>query len=134
MALLPKSYFNNTRIKRFAYRGIDIFEAEYTSKNNKSKCYHKHKGTANQTTANGCYTQKENYGGKCQGHIQLVGTGRCRCGAGIPCTNRVCGYSDENGLGAEVMAEKTTYCTTSTGCNNWKWEVRYALGCGYNAD
>lgn len=143
MALLPKSYLNSTRIKRFQYNGIDLFEANYREKNSgiNAKCYHKHKGTANQTSANGCYQKRVQYGGSCPGHTVTTHWNCGWCGTQVSsyklppseCPNNVCGSKTggQKWYSAKTTTEKHT---KASDCDSWNWQIRYDLSCGYDAD
>lgn len=142
MATLPKMYYNGKRVKTFKYNGVEMFTAEYTENNKKVVCYHKHRGTAGQTSANGCYTVKENYGGACPGHPWSTVQWHCgACGTkisgnGAPCSNPACSHYGSGGGGdwAETTGSGTNYHQSASQCSNWKWQTRYILGCGYDAD
>lgn len=149
MATLPKIKYkgkdiNETRVLTFKYEGVEAFTAKYIAEKKDLNviCYHKHQGTAGQSTANGCYTTKENYGGYCRGYTYTTSepTGQCRCGSGLPCKNTLCPYSNYYGGGTGYEgAEYTTVTrtgkhTSASGCNEWTYYVRYILGCGYDAE
>lgn len=143
MATLPKLYYNGKRVETFKYNGVEAFEAQYKDGATDSvKCYHKHRGTAGQTTANGCYTKKENYGGYCRGYEYTTSesTGKCRCKGGLPCKSRVCAYSNYYGGGTGyegavyTTVKHTGHHNSPSGCGEWTYYVRYVLGCGYDAD
>lgn len=144
MAILPKTNYNGTRVKTFKYNGVELFEAEYTQNSETVKCYHKHKGKAGQTEANGCYTVLESYGGNCKGHINsYIYEWSCGyCGTDVSgssrptsCPNRAC-WNNEHVTSNWYPHSNThtTYCSDSSTCNNWGWEYRYALGCGYDEE
>ena len=147
MALLPKSYRNGKRIKVFKYNGVEIFEANYIKEKESlnKKCYHKHKGIADQTTANGCYQKKVDRG-ECSGHRTYSYRWTCgRCGSELgrsvsepsksscPMPDSVCA-KDKSPSNHDPILVKETFHDTSTGCSNWKSDIRYDLDCGYDED
>ena len=100
---------------------------------------HQHKGTSGQSSANGCYTVAQKNGGSCGGHKTNVVQWHCGyCGTkissnGARCSNNACKNNSSptaNGW-AETISTKTTYHSSSSGCNKWTWKYIYVLGCGY---
>ena len=68
MATLPKLYYKGVKVKTFKYNGIEVFNGTFKeAANEKVTCYHKHMGTAGQSSANGCYQKKTLSGGYCSG-------------------------------------------------------------------
>lgn len=143
MATLPKLYFNGKRVKTFKYNGVEMFESNYKDGiKDIVKCYHKHKGIAGQSSANGCYTVKELYGGSCPGHYWKKVQWHCgACGTkisgnGAACSNPACSHHDSGGGGdwAETIDSGYNYHNTASQCDSWRWQTRYILGCGYGAD
>lgn len=148
MAILPKITWNGVRVKTLKINGNEAFESTY-KKGVKDivKCYHKHKGIAGQESPNGCYTVKENYGGSCGGHTTYSYTWAVNCGrcgtylgrTGDPnsligkCPNNACA-KDKISTYDRIDTPHTSYCSSSSTCNNWKWQTRYVLGCGYDAE
>ena len=145
MAKLPKIYFNGVRVKTFKYNGVEVFEATFKDPNtNQVVCYHKHKGTAGQTTPNGCYQKKTITGGYCRGYTyELPTSWSCGwCGTVVEgrskpsdCPNNVCG----SGTGGQRWNVKTTqsytgYHSNKSECSEWTETYQYDLNCGYDAE
>lgn len=139
MAKLPKIYFDGKRVLNLKFNGEDAFESNYKDGvKDIVKCYHKHKGIAGQTSANGCYTVKELYGGSCPGHYWQTVQWYCgTCGRTAPgssgCSNSEC-VSNGSPNWAKTIASGTKYCSSASQCSNWQWQTRYILGCGYDVD
>lgn len=149
MATLPKIRYKGKNIDEkqvltFKYEGVEAFTGKYIAEKKALDvvCYHKHQGKPDQTEANGCYTLKTPYGGYCRGYTYSTSqsTGKCRCGGGLPCTNRVCPYSNYYGGGTGYegavyeTVQKTGYHNSPSGCGEWTYYYKYNLGCGYDAE
>ena len=149
MAKRPRIYYNGVNVETFQFNGQEVFEAEYRSNlTGNVHAYHKHKGLPNQTSANGCYQKKILYGGSCGGHTYTYTTvWSCGyCGTKVSstsmpsgCPNNACANHGDNNGGAGTWyphesATGTNFCSNPSTCNNWKWQTRYDLGCGYEEE
>lgn len=125
-----KGWYENSN---FTGNAITVIDKGSTGNKTFYAKEHQHEGQSGQTTANGCYTKKEQYGGSCPGHVVSWECGYC--GTIVQsevqpssCPNNVCG---SNTGGQKWTANSTKTHKSADECDKWKWQYRYVLNCGW---